>query len=207
MEPLDLANTTAPAIPGLTVYAQPMLGRRYVMGADPAEGNPTSDDSALAVLDQRTGEEVASLSGRLQPSTLAAHTDAIGRWYNQAQVLVERNNHGHAVLLWLRDHSRLRRLTGHDGKEGWLSNSKGKAMLYDKTADVFRDGQTVLHSFATFAQLAGIEGSTLRAPEGEHDDRADSYALACVAMTKAQPPSTPPIQISPGMAAINPYWL
>lgn len=35
----------------------------------------------------------------------------------------------------------------------------------------------MLHSFMTFTQLASIEGSTLRAPEGERDDRADSYAL------------------------------
>jgi hypothetical protein len=27
--------------------------------------------------------------------------------------------------------------------------------------------------------LASIEGSSLRAPAGERDDRADSYALAC----------------------------
>ena len=199
---LNVGNTAAPAIPGLTVYVSPQPNRRYVMGADPAEGNPTSDDSALVVLDQRTGEEVATLAGRLQPSTLAAHADAIGRWYNHAQVLVERNNHGHAVTLWLRDHSRLRRLTGHDGKEGWLSNSKGKALLYNTAADIFRDGQTILHSFATFAQLASIEGSTLRAPEGEHDDRADAYALACVAKTKALPPPSLPRVLTPGP---NPY--
>jgi hypothetical protein len=39
----------------------------------------------------------------------------------------------------------------------------------------------VLHSFASFAQLASVDGSTLRAPEGEYDDRAISYALACAA--------------------------
>ena len=41
--------------------------------------------------------------------------------------------------------------------------------------------ETVLHSLATFAQLASIEGSTLRAPEGELDDRAVAYALGCTA--------------------------
>jgi Terminase RNaseH-like domain len=204
-EPLDTAQTRAPAIPALTVYALPQAGRRYVMGADPAEGNPTSDDSALVVLDQRSGEEVAALSGRLQPSTLAAHADALGRWYNQAAVLVERNNHGHAVLLWLRDHSRLRRLNGHDGSEGWLSSSKGKSLLYDRTADLFRDAQTILHSFATFAQLASIDGSTLRAPEGEHDDRADAYALACVALTRGLPPPNRPRILTPGPMGINPH--
>jgi hypothetical protein len=31
--------------------------------------------------------------------------------------------------------------------------------------------------------LASIDGSTLRAPAGEHDDRADAFALACTART------------------------
>jgi hypothetical protein len=169
----------APSVPGLEVYAPPQKGRSYVIGADPAEGNPTSDASALTVLDRESGEEAAALAGRFEPAVFAAHVDALGRWYGGAGVLVERNNHGHAVLLWLRDHSGLWRLPGHDGRPGWLSNSKGKALLYDAAADAFRERQTVLHSFATFTQLASIEGGPLRAPPGEADDRADSYALAC----------------------------
>ena len=175
----------APAIPGLRVYALPTPGKRYIVGVDPAEGNPTSDDSALTVLEADMGEEVATLSGKLQPATIAAHADAIGTWYNRAGVMVERNNHGHAVLLWLRDNSRLVRLSGHDGQEGWHSTTKGKALLYDAAADAFREGETILHTFETFVQLASIEGSTLRAPEGEMDDRADSYALALAGVKAA----------------------
>jgi hypothetical protein len=173
--------TGCPALPDLEIYALPRPGHRYVIGADPAEGNPTSDDSALTILDRDSGEEVAALAGKFQPSTFAAHIDALGTWYNKAEVLVERNNHGHAVLLGLRDHSDLYRLRGLDGHEGWLSNSKGKALLYDTTADAFREGTTQLHSFATFTQLASIEGASLRAADGDADDRADSYALACAA--------------------------
>jgi hypothetical protein len=165
----------------------PQPGKAYVVGADPAEGNPTSDDSALVVLDRDSGEEVAALAGKLQPAMLGAHIDTIGQWYNNARVLVERNNHGHAVLLWLRDHCGLCRLLGHDWQEGWLSNSKGKALLYDAVADAFREQQTNLHSFATFTQLASIDGSTLRAAEGEADDRADAYALAYTAC-RIRPP-------------------
>jgi hypothetical protein len=178
--PLLALPAGAPSIPGLEIYAPPRPGRSYVIGADPAEGNPTSDDSALEVLDKETGEEVAALAGKFQPATLAAHVDAVGKWYNPAAVLVERNNHGHAVLLWLRDHSQLLRLWGHDRREGWLASIKGKTLLYDQVADAFRNGETVVHSFATFTQLASIEGNTLRAPQGEHDDRADAYSLACV---------------------------
>jgi len=172
----------SPAIPGLTIYREPEAGHTYGIGADPAEGNPTSDDSALIVLDIRTGEEVAKLRGKFQPSTLAAHADTIGRYYNNASLMVERNNHGHAVLLWLKDNSRLKRLPGHDRREGWHSTTKGKALMYDAGADAFRDQETIIHSFDTYTQLASIEGSTLRAPEGEMDDLADSYVLATLAI-------------------------
>ncbi len=170
-----------PAIPGLKIFRLPERGHRYVIGADPAEGNPTSDDSALTVMDRETGEEVASFAGKLQPSTLAAHADAIGRFYLRADALVERNNHGHAVLLWLRDNSTLKRLAGHDKKEGWHSTTLGKTKLYDAAADALRHGEVTVHTFETMVQLQSIEGSTLRAPEGEFDDRADSFALACIA--------------------------
>jgi len=170
----------APAIPGLQLYRPPVPGRLYVVGVDPAEGNPTSDDSALTVLDVLSGEEMAVLAGKLQPSVIASYADQIGRYYNSAGLMVERNNHGHAVLLWLEEHSTLRRLPGEDEKVGWLSNKLGKTLLYNEMADCFRDKDTTLHSFDTYTQLASIEGATLRAPAGEHDDRADSYALAHV---------------------------
>jgi hypothetical protein len=176
-----LVGDGLPALPGLVVYARPIPGRRYSVGGDTAEGNPTSDDSAAVVLDRETGEEAASLTGKLQPAVFAHHLDRLGRWYNCAPLMIERNNHGHAVLLWLREHSRLVRLCGHDGNEGWLSSTKGKALLYDHAAEALRGRRAILHSAALFEQLASIEGSSLRAPEGEMDDRADAYALAVAA--------------------------
>jgi len=185
--PLDAAASAAagaPSLPNLVVYTLPQADRLYVIGADPAEGNPTSDDSALTVLDLLTGDEVAMLAGKFQPSSLAEYIDQLGRWYNQASVLVERNNHGHAVLLAL-ETVPLQKLHGHDERPGWLSNRLGKALLYNETANAFRDKAVQLHSFTTYTQLASIEGSTLRAPDGEFDDRADSFALAQVGRTMA----------------------
>jgi hypothetical protein len=179
-----LAQSNAPDIPGLEIYTMPIPGQLYVIGADPAEGNPTSDDSALTVLDWSTQEEVAALAGKFEVSTFASYIDALGTFYNGASVMVERNNHGHAVLLWLGDNSRLELLAGHDGKIGWLSSTRGKVILYAIAAETFKHGATVIHSLESYLQLASIEGGTLRAPDGERDDLADSYALAlcgCIA--------------------------
>jgi hypothetical protein len=183
MEPLDISD--APAIVGLEVYAPPQPTRQYVIGCDPAEGNPNSDDSALTVLDFATGEECAVLAGKFEPSTFGGHIAAVSAYYNAAPAMIERNNHGHAVLQWVGEHARrVRLLQGHDDKPGWMSSKLGKALLYTECADHFRlnaqDSTKILHSFGSYHQLASIEGNSLRAPEGMHDDRADSYSLAQV---------------------------
>lgn len=176
-----LSLPRSPAIPGLLLYAAPIKSRHYVIGADPAEGNPTSDNSSLHVLDEISGDEVAALAGKFQPSTFAGHIKTLSEYYNHAPALPERNNHGHAVILWLRDNSKVRVLSGQDGKPGWQTTSVSKAYMYDQVADAFRDQATILHSFETLTELLSIEGSTLSAPEGLHDDRATSYCLALLA--------------------------
>jgi hypothetical protein len=168
----------APALPALIVFAPPVAGKTYIGGGDPAAGNPTSNESAFTIIEEESGEQVAVLAAQLEPSTFAAHIDAVGKFYNQAAVLVERNNHGAAVLLWLRDNSGLPRLKGHDNQEGWSTTTKSKNILFDTAGLVFRDGKASVRDITTFEQLAAVEGSTLEAPPGQLDDRAMSYVLA-----------------------------
>lgn len=171
-----------PAIPALFVFARPQPGRAYVIGADPAEGNPTSDDSALIVLDAQAGEEVATLAGKFEPTVFAGYIAQLEQWYNCAAVLVERNNHGHAVIAQLGELGLSDTLVaGHDNRTGWMSSTLGKVRMYDAAADAIRNREVTIHSFGTLVQLQSIDGSTLRAPEGQHDDRADAFALACAA--------------------------
>lgn len=163
-----------PALPGLICYDPPRPNVRYCIGADPAEGNPQSDASAAVVLDRRTRAEVARLTGQIEPTVFARHLTQIRDWYNRAGVLVERNNHGHAVL----SHMPAGLIRGPDGRAGWNQTPPNKAGLYDTLADGLRAGDTTIRSLSTFQQLSSIEAATLRAPEGQHDDEAMAYALA-----------------------------
>ena len=176
--PVDRWRADVPLVDGLLVYRLPTPGQLYVLGADPAEGNPTSDESALCVLDAVSGAQMAVCAGRFQPAVMAQKADQIGTFYNRADAMVERNNHGHAVLLWLSENGNLRLLPGLDGRPGWLSNAKGKALMYDAVVEGCRDGGLELYDSETIRQLGGLEGSSLRAPAGDHDDRADALALA-----------------------------
>jgi hypothetical protein len=199
-------DSKSPSLPNLHIYKKPEVGARYVLGADPAEGNPTSDDSSLIVVDMERGEEVCSFSGKYEPAVFASYITEISGYYNQAPAMVERNNHGHAVIQWLEEHSRrVRLLLGHDAethkpgkrsrqkqkrkKAGWMSSKVGKAILYTTCADHLRKCANVdedasnppvkvLHNLLTYIQLTSIEGASLQAPEGDHDDRADAFCLA-----------------------------
>jgi hypothetical protein len=161
----------------------PEEGEVYVIGADPAEGNPRSDESAATVLNSK-GEQVAVVAGRFDPATFASYIAKVAHWYNEAAVLVERNNHGHTVILWLQDNSDVHSLTGPDDKPGWRTTTTSKVRLLDKLGTALRDGDLTLHDFTTVSQLSMLESATLAAPEGEYDDRALAIALGTEALTR-----------------------
>lgn len=167
----------APALPNLKIYELPKAEVDYCIGADPAEGNPNSDDSALCVTEKLSGRQVAKLAGKFEPRVFASAIAKVSKFYNNAPALIERNNHGHAVILECQNLG-VKLLNGYDDKIGWLNNSKGKVMLYDHTADALRTGNCEVVDFRTYTQLASIEASTLLAPEGLPDDEADAFCLA-----------------------------
>lgn len=174
------AHPSAPRLRGLAIWEGPRPGRAYVIGADPAEGNPQSDESAACVLDAYSGDQAAVWAGRFEPAVFAAGLQELGEYYS-AGILVERNNHGHAVLLALREGGAASVLTGLDGRPGWLSSAKGKPVAVAAGADLLRDGSPQVRDRETHRQLMALSGSTLSAPPGDHDDRAMAWCLAVAA--------------------------
>lgn len=92
-------------------------------------------------------------------------------------MLVERNNHGHAVILALREMG-AHVLFGRDGKAGFLTTGASKALLYDDLAQAVREQALTICDGETAMQLASVDALTLRAPTGMQDDRAMALALA-----------------------------
>lgn len=187
MQPID--DIDAPPFAGLKIYRKPEPGHRYVMGADPAEGVPGGDDSSAGVMDADTGEEVATLDGKFEPTKVfPSMLFQLAQYYNDAAILPERNNHGWAVIGELTE--LIATVEGCqvdvlempiDGKPGWLSSVRGKVMLYDECAKQIKEKHVTIHDDGTAEQLADIGINSLRAEDGAHDDKADRFALACVA--------------------------
>jgi hypothetical protein len=196
----------------LQLFVPPAEGRAYVIGADPAEGNPQSDESAATVLDAETGEQSAVLAGRIEPAVFAAALATLAAHYSDAPILVERNNHGHGVLLALREgtprhaprsqpasagfaasdadfnrRSEARLLDGTDGRAGWLTTARNKALACDVTADALRETRTRIRDRETLRQLMALRGASLSAGPAEADDRALAFILAHAALRCANP--------------------
>lgn len=174
----------APAIAELVVYEPPQPGRVYVLGCDPAEGLPGGDDTAIVVLARDTGEQVAECVGKLEPKRVTP--DAVSRiaaYYNNAECMIERNNHGHAVIAGC-EARRTRVIPGADDRPGWVSSILGKTVMYDTAADAVKNHETVIRSFVAFTQLASIDREKLEAPKGQHDDVATAYTLAILGRTR-----------------------
>lgn len=178
-------------LPGLTVFVEPEPFAQYVIGADPAEGNPKSDDSSAHVLNKHTGEECAILKLKAEPTVFASYLESLSTMYNRAKIMPERNNHGHVLIATL---PRGLILNGLDGKPGWHTSVKSKANMYSRAADVLAEGSCKIHSTVTMEQLLSIEGSTLRAPDGLMDDAAVSFCLALLG-----------INIDPGVGIVKNY--
>jgi intein/homing endonuclease len=73
----------------------------YVMGIDIATGKG-KDFHAIEVFDVYTREQVAEFMARCLPRDLVYYIDRIGRWYNCALAIIERNNGGDIIIDELR---------------------------------------------------------------------------------------------------------
>jgi len=192
----------------LKIWQRPRVGRRYVAGADVAEGidagNDRLDYSGVAIYDWQTCAHVADLHGQWDVETFAGMVDTIGREYNNAFLAVERNNHGHAVLLALRQleypnlyyHAdSIRELT--TGKQttrriaGWPTNRQTKPVMESALASLIASGSILSYDQAFWDECLSYvrhgDGTT-GAQSGTHDDRCIKHMIALM-MRDRMPPS------------------
>jgi hypothetical protein len=167
------------------------MGRAYTIGGDPAQGLRTSCDSALVVVDDESGEEVAIVRGKYTPEVLASYSAALCDWYRKpagakCRVMPERNNHGHAFITWwhtVRDRGDYDASLGNgpDGGKGWATDGRSKELMYHRAASRITANRCVVHSRDLYDQIITIEADTLAAPAPLLDDLAVAWGIAIAA--------------------------
>lgn len=180
----------------LRVWERPKPGERYAIGVDTSEGLPDGDRACAQVFKMSTWEQVAILHGALKPQVLAVYVDRLAREYRQGQpygvVLgVERNNHGHAVLVKLLEFETPGLYFYKPQHPGWDTNSATKFMMVDEAEEAVRQGFITVYDEATKGEMIAFEwkdDGSAGAPDGE-GNYDDTVTALCIAwqMRKATP--------------------
>ncbi|MGH9366582.1 MAG: terminase [Thermoanaerobaculia bacterium] len=169
------------------VWLEPQPGRRYLIGADVAEGGEHGDFSAAVVIDADIGLECAELFARWPIHRFAQELVELGRRYNNALMVVERNNQGLAVLYALEHefgYGPIYRQTGAAGNEqrlGWLTNAQTKPLAIRILETMLREAPEAFSSARLLEQCrsyAYLEKETTGARPGTHDDLVMAMAIA-----------------------------
>ena len=179
------------AISGVTIV-EPIHGRvgheleaphhddRYVMGVD-IGGGVGGDFSALCVVSVATRQVVyTERSNVVTPAAWAHRAIQVGARYNQALMLAESNNHGHAFLL---------EVASCGYRSLWLNPSTGKPWITTLPSkldayDTLRESLQLVRILdrVTWMELRSLTipaGKVApEAPRGAHDDAAMACALA-----------------------------
>ena len=175
----------------MRVWSKPKAGKRYVLGADVAEGLAHGDYSSADVLEMPGGIQVSQWRGHIDPDQFGVVLARIGNWYNGALIGVERNNHGLTTVTKLRD-MKYRNLYAQedlehraDGKEtkklGWLTTGKSKLKIIDQLAAELRDADHGICCVETIDEMGTYvidEQGRYGAKPGCFDDRVMSRAIA-----------------------------
>jgi len=198
----------------LRVWQFPIQNRRYVIGADTAEGLGKGDYSAAIVLDWQTGEDVAELHGHINPQEFAGHLAAVGHFYNDALIGVERNGHGGTVLLELSAHLGYPALYAHrdfdatgaaSERLGWPTSTRTKPVAIDGLAQVLAE-RGPIHNAALLAECRTYvvrDNGTTGADGSLHDDRVMAMAIA-VQLRNYQPQQQIVTSLHDELATIEP---
>jgi hypothetical protein len=173
----------------LEIWLPPIEGKQYLVAVDPAGGGSDGDYSAAQLVELETGLQCAEFAGHLGGLELARLVTALAGEYNQALLVVERNNHGSGVLALAESVCRYPRIFAAAGQPGWLTTSVSRpAMLGRLDAalierpDCFMS-RRLLAECRSFVRMAdGRSG----ARAGTHDDRVMAMAIALSARSEGR---------------------
>lgn len=174
----------------LKVWNGPVRGKKYFIGADPAEGLIHGDFSTAQVIDEN-GLQVAEYRAHVEPDLFAVYLRTLGLWYNKAMLIVERNNHGmlvnhnlHSVLGYPRIYQEEAEDHMADGKivrkYGWMTSSRTKPMIVDHLVALVRDGKSGIASKELIEEMQTYvvdDRGRTNAQFGRHDDLLMAYAI------------------------------
>ena len=166
----------------VSLWKEPEYDTFYCIGADVAEGLVVGDYSCAVVGDPSTFDVVAMWHGHIDPDLFGIELIKLGKYFNNAYLGVENNNHGLTTLSTIKknEYWNLFFSKSYDRisdtmtqKLGWTTSVKTKPLMIDKLAEFVREMYLGIYSddivSEMFTYVIEDNGKT-NAQSGCHDD-------------------------------------
>lgn len=164
----------------LKIYWEKKQGASYVIGADTAEGFGL-DYSVAVVMNVETRQVSAVLRGHFKPFEFAHELVSLSKLYNTPRLAVERNNHGHAVLLELNKHLNYPNLYTHtDLKLGWVTDRVTRPIMLNTFIDAVENNHISINDIDILNECLTlvVNNNKIEAAQGKHDDTIIATSIA-----------------------------
>jgi len=178
---------------GLNIFHLPKAGARYYGGADTSSGSG-GDSSTLAIYDV-DGQLVLSFDSNKTPVYLFAEIlNDLGRLYEQAFLVIERNSYGLPVIERMRkEYGYLnlykQKIFDQRGQKklqlGFTTSSTSKAVMISDFKEQFEKNLILIDCVTTLSQMqmyvedtGGRMGNKKGSTDAHHDDLVIASALA-----------------------------
>ena len=169
------------------IWAYPDEGEKYVLGVDVAQGFEHGDFSSVHVIACRNPALVATYHARVEPDILGRDIlPKIGRFYNQALIGVESNQHGLTTLKYLQgtkyfpiyyERSPKYKRSVPTDVLGFRTSQVTKPLIIDELAGTLR-GEFDMPDAHTLAELKTFTYNDKGKMSGSpYDDRTMSLAI------------------------------
>lgn len=181
----------------LRIWLLPQANKQYCIGADVAEGLVTGDYSVAVVMDEDLNV-CAKWRGHIDPDLFGKELVKLARFYNEAYLAVENNNHGLTTIKSIlnEEYYNLFYTKYYDKvndtitkKLGWSTNSKTKPLSIDKLAEYIREKFLGMWDIEIINELYTYviddKGKT-NAQEGKHDDCVMALAITLQAFLEGR---------------------
>jgi len=177
----------------LKIWEYPNGDTEYVIGVDPSSG--TGDDYSCMCVLKRTfphglAAQVAEWHGKVDPVALGQLCVVLAKYYNNAMLSIEINNHGLTTQAEAQRNywhfyrwQYFDRLSGrgYSQKIGWETNISTKPILVDRAVASLRDNLVGITSAGLLDEMwkfVKIPGTMSFEAESGHDDRVMAFMIA-----------------------------
>ena len=172
----------------VSIWQHPQADERYVIGVDVAQGFEHGDYSSVHVIACRSQKMVATWHGHIDPDLLGSVIlPRIGRYYQQALIGVESNQHGLTTLKYLQaskyfpiyyERSPKYKKSKPTDVLGFRTSQSSKPLIIDNLAESLRSGLDMPDEL-TMAELKTFTRDDKAKMSGSpYDDRTMSLAIA-----------------------------